>query len=226
MIGIWANIGAIFAGTIVGWGIQHVLTEKYVEALWVALGLAAFGIGASTVVNNLPKSHYPLLFVVSLAIGLPLGSCLNLDERSNRWISRHFKSELGEALATATFLACIGALSILGPVNAATNGDQTMLYTNAMFVFVCAIIFGARFGFGMLLQLPIVLAWFSAIYFVAKMLSASFFSPALVTELSIVGGLLIVAAALAILKVRDFKSLNMLPALAVPLVFFILLRFI
>lgn len=221
MIGIWANLGAIIGGTLIGWGFQHVLAEKYLEALWVALGLAALGIGASTVVTNLPKSHYPLLFVISLAIGLPLGSWLNLDERSSNWINHRFKSQLGEALATATFLDCIGALAILGPVQAATNGDQTMLYTNAMFVLVSAIIFGARFGFGMLLQLPIVFAWLFTIYLTAHEFSTTFFSTDLVVELSIVGGLLIIAAALSVLKIRDFKSLNMLPALFIPLLFFL-----
>lgn len=39
--------------------------------------------------------------------------------------------------------------------------------------------------------------------------------------ISIVGGLLIVAASFSLLKIREFKSIDMLPALLVPLLFFI-----
>lgn len=221
MIGIWANVAAIIVGTVIGWVFKKVLTDKYVATFWTALGLAALGVGAQTVVANLPKSHYPVLFIISLAIGLPVGTWLRLDDRANAWIDRTFHTELGEAVATASFLDCIGALAILGPVNAATTGNQTFLYTNAMLTLVCAIVFGAGFGLGMILEVPVLFIWFTAIYLVAKFLSASFFSPALITEMSIVGGLLIVATSFSLLKIREFKSIDMLPALLVPLLFFI-----
>lgn len=90
-----------------------------------------------------------------------------------------------------------------------------------MLTLVCSIVFGAGFGLGMILEVPVLFIWFTAIYLVAKFLSASFFSPALITEMSIVGGLLIVAASFSLLKIREFKSIDMLPALLVPLLFFI-----
>ena len=101
-----------------------------------------------------------------------------------------------------------------------------MLYTNAMFTLVCAIIFGAGFGWGMLLETPIIFVWLSLIFLIAKFLSASFFSPAFIVEMSIVGGFLIVAAGLSLLKIRQFKTVDMLPALLVPVIFFILLNVI
>lgn len=128
MIGIWANVAAIIVGTVIGWVFKKVLTDKYVATFWTALGLAALGVGAQTVVANLPKSHYPVLFIISLAIGLPVGTWLKLDDRANAWIDRTFHTALGEAVATASFLDCIGALAILGPVNAATTGNQNRLW--------------------------------------------------------------------------------------------------
>ena len=176
MIGIWANVAAIIVGTVIGWVFKKVLTDKYVATFWTALGLAALGVGAQTVVANLPKSHYPVLFIISLAIGLPVGTWLKLDDRANAWIDRTFHTELGEAVATASFLDCIGALAILGPVNAATTGNQTFLYTNAMLTLVCAIVFGAGFGLGMILEVPVLFIWFTAIYqvFVGLLFLAGF----------------------------------------------------
>lgn len=226
MIGILANTFAVVLGTAIGVIVRHFLTERYKDALWMVLGFAALGVGMQTVVANLPKSHYPILFIVSMAIGFPLGTYLQLDDRSNRWLNSRFSTKVGEGIATASFLDCIGALAILGPVYAATSGNQTMLYTNAMFTLVCAIIFGAGFGLGMLLETPIIFIWLSLIFLIAKFLSASFFSPAFIVEMSIVGGFLIVAAGLSLLKIRQFKTVDMLPALLVPVIFFILLNVI
>ena len=177
-------------------------------------------------VANLPKSHYPILFIVSMAIGFPLGTYLQLDDRSNHWLNSRFSTKVGEGIPPSSFLDCIGPLAILGPVYAATSGNQTMLYTNAMFTLVCAIIFGAGFGWGMLLETPIIFVWLSLIFLIAKFLSASFFSPAFIVEMSIVGGFLIVAAGLSLLKIRQFKTVDMLPAFLVPVIFFILLNVI
>lgn len=226
MIGIFANTLAVVIGTAVGVIVKQFLTERYKNSLWMVLGFAALGVGMETVVTNLPKSHYPILFIISMAIGFPIGTYFHLDDRSNNWLNSHFTTKVGEGIATASFLDCIGALAILGPVYAATSGNQTMLYTNAMFTLVCAIIFGAGFGWGMLLETPIIFIWLTLIYLIARFLSASFFSPAFITEVSIVGGFLIVAAGLSLLKIRQFKTVDMLPALIVPVIFFIILDLI
>lgn len=226
MTGILANTLAVVIGTAIGVVIKQLLTDHHKDALWMVLGFAALGVGMQTVVTNLGKSHYPILFIISMAIGFPIGSALKLDERSNNWLNSHFTTKIGEGIATASFLDCIGALAILGPVYAATSGNQTMLYTNAMFTLVCAIIFGAGFGWGMLLETPIIFIWLSVIYLIARFLSASFFTTAFITEVSIVGGFLIVAAGLSLLKIRQFKTVDMLPALLVPVIFFIILDLI
>ncbi len=118
-------------------------------------------------------------------------------------------------------LYCIGALSIVGPVMAAVKGDQTMLYTNAMLDFVTAIVFGASFGWGMLVCAPVLFCWQGGIYLIAKFLSADFFSNELITEISIVGGFLIATTGITLLKLRNIKTLNFLPALLIPILFFL-----
>ncbi len=41
----------------------------------------------------------------------------------------------------------------------------------------------------------------------------------MMTELSIVGGFLIASSGLSILNIKDCRTMNMLPALAVPVIF-------
>ena len=103
----------------------------------------------------------------------------------------------------------------------AVKGDNTMLYTNATLDFVTSMVFGASFGWGMLIVAPVLFCWQGMIYLVAKFLSASFFSSALITEISIIGGFLIACTGFALLKIKDMKALNFLPSLLVPIAFFI-----
>lgn len=198
------------------------ISKKYEHALFTVMGLAALGIGLENVVNNLPKSRYPVLFIVSLALGTLLGTWWDLDTKFDHLI-KHFggKSQLVKGLATGILLCCIGALSIIGPVMAAVRHDQTMLYTNAALDLVTTIVFGASFGWGMLLCAPVLFCWQGGIYLVAKYLSVSFFTGPLVTEIAIVGGFLIASTGLSLLKIRDVKTLNILPSLLIPLIFFI-----
>lgn len=223
MIGTLANVCAILVGTALGCLMQHGIKPPYQQALFTAMGLAALGIGLQNVVLNIPKSNYPVLFIVSLALGGLLGTMGNLAGRFQNLVNKlGGKGSLSQGLITASLLYCIGALSIVGPVLAAVKGIYTMLWTNSMLDFVTAMVFGASFGWGMELCAPILLIWQGSIYLVAKYLSATFFSNALTVELSIVGGFLIAMTGLALLKIRDLKTFNFLPALLVPILFFII----
>ena len=109
----------------------------------------------------------------------------------------------------------MGTLSILGPIQAALYGDNTYLFTNAMLDSVTFLVLGATFGPGMALAAPVLLCWQGAIYALARVL-APLLTQTLMTELSIVGGILIFSSGLSILGVKQFKTMNLLPALLVP----------
>ena len=222
MVGTIVNFIAVLVGTVAGCVIKGGIKEKYQEVLFAAMGLAALGIGLENTILNMPRSNYSVLFIVSLAVGAVLGTWWQIDEHYNHLIERcGGHSQLAKGIATALLLYCIGALSIVGPVMAAVKGDQTMLYTNAMLDFVTAIIFGASFGWGMLVCAPVLFCWQGGLYLIAKFLSADFFSNELITEISIVGGFLIATTGITLLKLRNIKTLNFLPALLIPILFFL-----
>lgn len=223
LIGILINGLAVVIGTAIGCLFKQHLKEKYIDALWLALGLAALGVGVNTVVNYMNKSNFPpLLFVVSLTLGALIGKFFEVDQHVESLLETKFTSELAKGVATATFLDCIGALSLLGPINAAKTGDLTFLLTNASLTFVCAIILVlVLVGGGMLLETPILLGWFFLIFCLVKVGFANFFSMELVNELCLVGGFLITASGISLLKIREIKSLDLLPSLLVPIFYFL-----
>ena len=216
MIGTIVNTACILVGSLAGGLLKKLMSERLSEALFSAMGLAAFLLGVNAVVQNMPNSSYPVLFIASLAIGGALGSALRLSERMERLTNRKGDGRLGEGLVTGCLLFCIGTLSILGPVQSALYGDETFLFTNAMLDLVTSAVLASTYGVGMALAAGVLFAWQGAIYALTLLLG-DFISATMMTELSIVGGALIVMSGLSILKVKDFKTLDFLPALAVPI---------
>ncbi len=230
MIGTIVNTCTIVVGTLIGVALHKGIKEKYKNVLYDALGLACFAIGLNAVVTNLPKSQYPVLFIAAMAIGSVAGVALDIDGRFHRLVERRSKkgaegrsgTRLADGLATATLVYCIGPLSMLGPVISALEGDHTFLFTNATLDLVTATIFGSTYGIGMLLAAPVLFLWQGMFYCVA-LLSSTAVSEALMAELLIVGGLLITGSGLSLLRIKDCHVLNMLPALAIPPLWFIIM---
>lgn len=227
MVGTIANTIAIIVGSLVGGAVRHGLKQKYQDILFTAMGLAATGLGINAVVQNMPNSIYPVLFIASLALGGVIGTALDLDGRFNRLVDRHSKNDAGEGpslgrgLSTAIMLFCVGTLSILGPVNSALYGDETFLFTNAMLDLVTSMVLASTFGFGIAIAAGVLFAWQGSIYLLASVLSP-LLSGGLMTEISIVGGFLIFASGLSILKIREISTMNLLPGLFIPPLWFAL----
>lgn len=218
MVGTLVNVGTIVAGSLIGGSFRKVMSDRLNSALMNAMGLAAFGLGINAVVQNMPKSEYPVLFIVSLAIGCLVGTLLDLDRRVSRITQRKDDGgNLGQGIITGCLIFCVGTLSILGPVQSALYGDHTYLFTNASLDFVTAMVLGTTYGIGMALAAVILLAWQGSIYLLTLLLGG-FITDVMMTEISIVGGFLIAMSGLAIMKLKDFHTLNYLPALFIPII--------
>ena len=111
---------------------------------------------------------------------------------------------------------------MLGPVISALKGDHTFLFTNATLDLVSSIVFASTYGFGMVLAAPVLFCWQGMFWLVAR-ISASAVSDALMAELLVVGGLMITGSGLGLLGLKDCKTLNLLPALLVPVLWFLIL---
>lgn len=215
MIGTLVNVGTIVAGSLIGGIFKKVMSERVNNALFIAMGLAAFGLGINAVVQNMPNSQYPVLFIASLAIGGVIGTLLRLQERVDRITSKRGNGKLGQGIVTGCLLFCVGTLSILGPVQSALYNDHTFLFTNATLDLVTAMVLASTYGAGMCLSAAVLLCWQGGIYGLTLLLG-NFITDTMMCELSIVGGFLIAMSGLGILEIKDCKTINFLPALIVP----------
>ena len=217
MIGSIANTATILAGSLVGSRLKRKKKKKYKEALMNGMGLAATLLGVNSVVQAMPESRYSVLFIVSLAVGGVLGTAISLDTLFQKAVNRlplAGGSELGKGLSTAILLFCAGTLSILGPMESTLKGDNTYLFTNAVLDGITSTVLASTFGIGIALAALVLFCWQGAIYLLAGAI-APYVTSDLLTELSLVGGALIFSSGLGILGIKQIKTLNYLPALAV-----------
>lgn len=225
MLGTTVNVLAIIIGSSAGALLKKGLKEKYKNITTQSIGLVTIALGSTWIVSNMLQSKEPLLFIISLVLGGIVGEFLDIDERVNRLGSRFSKknsneSNLIEGLITAVLLFCIGTLSILGPIESALKGDNTLLFTNAILDGITSLILASTFGIGIILSALILFIWQGTIFLSANAISP-YITPEILGQVSIIGGILIFSTGINILKITKIKTLNILPALFIPIIYYI-----
>ena len=234
MLGTIVNTCTILIGGSFGAIVRQGIGNKYKDAMFNALGLACLVLGMNASLPNMAKSEYPVLFILSLAIGGIIGTRLDLAGRIDRLNARlnakgKKESNSLQGLVTGCLLYCIGTFSIVGPVLSCLSPSQgwsfnepgnTFLYTNATLDLVTSAVLAATYGWIMLLAAPILFCWQGMFYAIAY-----FFGEAMPEnmrcELSIVGGVLIISSGLSILGIKECKTVNLLPSLLIPVIFYL-----
>lgn len=235
MLGTIVNTGTILVGGVFGIIVRNGIGERYKSALFNALGLACLVLGINASLSNMPNSEYPVMFILSLTIGGVVGTKLDLSGRIDS-LNARLNARQGNnqnslnGLVTGILLYTIGTFSIVGPVLSCLSPSRgwafnepgnTYLYTNATLDLVTSAVLSATYGWIMLLAAPVLFCWQSIFYTIAYLFGEAMPEP-MRAELSIVGGILILSSGLSILGIKDCKTVNLLPSLLVPVIFYLL----
>lgn len=217
MTGIIINtasiVGAVFVGSLFGKKID----VRYKDGTMAALGLVALTVGVGTIAQTFPRTTKPLVFIISLALGSLFGEWLNLEGKIEK-LTESKKGSGMEGLLTCIFLFSLGSMSILGCIQSALNNDNTLLIANAILSGVASFFFASTFGKIILFSAFPLLIIQGSIFILVKVF-ANFITESFIIEISLLGGIFILASGLNILKISNIKSLNLLPSLLIPIIF-------
>ena len=215
-IGSIVNALAVVVGSLIGLGFGVLLSERIKTIIFQVIGLFTLILGAKMAL----ETNQFLVLLISLVVGAIIGETIHIEkglDRISDSLKRKFKSKnelFSEGLITAFLLYCIGSMTFVGAIEEGINGDRTLLYTKSLMDGITSILLASSLGSGVLISsIPLlifqsVLTW-GAFYFEAYL-------PAeIITELSAVGGVLIVAISLNILNIQKIKVSNLLPSLFV-----------
>jgi uncharacterized protein len=225
VFGTIVNTLAIVAGSLVGLGFKGGIPEKYKATIIHALGLAVLLVG----LQGAMKTDALLLVIFSMAIGSVIGEGLGIErclETLGRWIEARTAGAGGHVatgFVTASLIYCVGSMAIVGSLESGLSGNHQTLLAKSVLDGVTAVVFASTFGIGVLFSAVSVLAYQGAITLAATLLKP-LLVPVVIHQISSLGGLLIVAIGLNLLEITKMRVGNMLPAMVVPPVYYLILQ--
>ena len=227
MLGTIVNCLAIIAGSLVGLLFKNGIPDRYNQTVMQAVGLAVLLVGLKTafVSDNL------LVIIISLAIGGLLGEGVRIEERLERlgkFLERKFSRGSGgfaQGFVTASLIYCVGSMAIVGSLESGLSGNHATLFAKSCLDGIVSIILSSSLGLGVLFSAAPVLIYQGAITLMASVLKP-LLVPAVIAQMSGVGGLLILGIGMNMLREKKIKVGNMLPAIFIPLVWFVVQKLV
>lgn len=222
MLGTVANTISILVGGSIGSGLGNSLSKRYSDLLLNAISVSVVVLGLKSAI----KTENVLLLIGCMAIGSIIGEFFRIEDRikyigsivENKFSKKH--GNIAEGFINATLIYCVGAMSIIGSIESGINNNHNTLFAKSVLDGVSAIVFSSTLGIGVSLAAISVFLYQGTITLLAGVL-AEYVQPEALNELSAIGGLLIMIIGLNILKITKIKVGNMLPAVFLPIVYFI-----
>lgn len=216
MKGTLVNTVAVLVGSGLGVLLKTGLAEKYKETVMQTLGLAVGIIGIKMAL----ASENFIMVILSLVIGAIMGEYFTLNKKIDN-LGQKLTAKCGEkygdvgvGFVTASLIYCIGAMAIVGALQDGINGDAGILYAKALLDGISAIVFAATLGIGVSLSALSILVYQGSITLLAGVLQPLLI-PAVITEITATGGVLIIAIALSMLNILKIRIANLLPSMLV-----------
>jgi uncharacterized membrane protein YqgA involved in biofilm formation len=233
-IGTVVNLTTILVGTTLGVLLGQRLDERTRALVTDCLGLVTLLVAALTVLDVRSPAlvaavggQAPVLIVLgALLLGGIAGSVLHVEDRLESlgaWLRDRLSREADTADArrrfvdgfvSASLLFCVGPLTILGSLSDGLGRGADQLFVKAALDGFAAIAFAASFGWGVAASVLVVAVVQGGITLLA-VLAGDVLPDAHVAALGATGGLILVALAFGLLRVRSIPVGDLLPALLV-----------
>ena len=218
------NVILVLAGSAAGLLFKNLISERLTCVLTHALGLCVLGVG----IGYLTGTADMLCVIVCMVIGSILGSAIDIERRlegagellRSKLVKGEGGSRFTEGFVTASLLFCVGAMAITGSIEAGLNHNYEIIISKGVIDGVTSVSFAAAMGAGVAFSALPLLLYQGGITLLAGWVGP-YLPQAVVTEMSAVGGALIIAIAINMLSLgrEKIKAGNMLPAIFLPILY-------
>ena len=224
MLATVINVILVLIGSAVGLLFKNLISDKLTTALTRALGLCVLGIG----IGSLTGTQDMLCVIVCMVVGTAIGNAIDIERRLEgvgdalkaRLVKGNSNSRFTEGFVTAFLLYCVGAMSITGSIEAGLNHNYKIIISKGVLDGVTSVSFAAAMGIGVAFSVVPMLLYQGGITLLAGWVGP-YLPEAVITEMTAVGGALIVAMSVNLLEPdrEKIKAGNMLPAMFLPIVY-------
>lgn len=224
MIGTLINCAAIIAGSLFGLLLRRGMKDSMSKTVMQGVGMSVILIGVTGAI----KTGNTLLVILSMVIGGVLGAWIDIDSKMNQlgaWAQKKLtrgddeNNTFAKGFVTASLVYCVGAMAVVGSLDSGIRGDHSTLIAKAALDGITAIIFSSSLGIGVMLSAVPVLIYQGTIALLGTAI-APLLSDVVITEMSSVGGLLIMGIGVNMLLNTEIKVANLLPAILIPFIYY------
>lgn len=239
-IGTIVNVMAIIAGGLCGLVTRRFLEERYQETIMKATGFAIIVMALGSTLSQMLvvkiaeagdkltgslDTQGTIMMILSLVLGALLGEWINLDrwfERFGTWLRDRSGNQEDrrfiDGFVSASLTVCVGAMAVIGSLEDGIRQDPQMLYAKAILDLIIIMIMTASLGKGCIFSAVSVGIFQGTITLLARGIAPVLTEEA-VSNLSLVGNVLILCVGVNLIWPRTIRVANVLPAIVFGVVF-------
>ena len=225
-LGTLINCACILFGGILGMLFGRFIKPHIQDALTKVCGISVLFIGISGALEGMLQvstervcSVNGLLLVICLALGTLVGELINIEgafERLGAWLKEKTgnSNDAGfiNAFVSASLTVCIGAMAIVGALQDGLAGNYTTLATKGVLDLIIILVMTCALGKGCIFSAIPVAVLQGGVTLLSGLLRGVMTDAAL-SNLSMVGSVLIFCVGLNLIWDRKVRVANMLPAI-------------
>ncbi len=215
MSAVFINCGAVILGSLIGILVGKHVKDSFKEIVFSCSGLVTIVMGIQMALGS---TNF-LVMLIALLLGGAVGYLLKIEDRIyslGEKLGKATHSEgtqnFAKGFLTASVLFCSGAMAVVGSIQAGTTGDITTILIKSVMDGCMAVVFASIYGIGVMFSFLCIF-----VYQGFFTLAGGWLQPVLgevgIAELSAEGGVLLLMIGLGLLKIKEFKTANFIPAL-------------
>jgi len=215
-LGTIVNAIAVILGSLLGLWLRHELPERLRAIVFQGIGICTLLIGMQMAL----KVQNLLVLVFAVLLGGLLGEWARLEDRL-RGLGERLRQRMGssehrfsEGLMMAFLIFCVGSMTVVGALEEGTRGNPQLLYVKSVLDGFTSIALAATYGIGVLFSVIPLLIYQVGLTLLAGA-AEPLLSEVLISQMSAVGGVLILGIGINVLELKEVKVTNFLPALLV-----------
>ena len=209
------NCITVILGATIGLFAKKWITASLESVVTTSAGVVTLVLGVQMLGDDAPI----LAVLFSLIVGGLIGTFLRLEDRVISIGNKLSPStSLGEGFLASSLLFCSGAMSIVGSIELGRGGDGKLILIKSVMDGFMAIGLAATYGQGVYLSAITILLYQGLFVWAGSWLESLLGQRGLDAIIS-VGGCLLIFIAFSLLKIKNIKTGDFIPALLIAPIF-------
>lgn len=234
-IGTIVNVIAVILGGILGILFGKKIKLEIRDSLMKVAGVAVIFIGISGALTGLLKinedgsaltTNGALMMIISLILGTLAGELIKIEKKLDRFgewlkVKAHATEDGGfvGAFVNTSLVICVGAMAVVGAIEDGIGGNPSTLFAKALLDFLIVIIMTSTLGKGCIFAFIPIGIFQGTVTALSKFAEPLLSMGTVISDMSLVGNVLIFCVGINICFGKKFNVGNMLPSLIVAIIY-------